>query len=327
MNAARRGSRGIVTLLMLASAACARAGDAPLEWPTRTITIIVPFKPGGGFDLQARMLAPFLEKYLANHPTVVIQNVDGAAGRMGAAQLAKSTPDGYTIGLLGLESVAFMRALGQLTEDPEEWTWLGQLTSDALLMVATTASGIRLPEDMREKEIRIGVTSEMLPSAAVLSETLGARFRPVHFDGSGDMVLAGMRGDVDALVASWPTGIKGVRDSGGKMVSLFVVKETRVPSLADVPTLAELGVQPDSGVYAVGTVSRVLVAPRGLDAAVRERLVAAIDQAARDPAFVAQMTSGGFEVVTATPVHVLDRFRTAVAEFARSTAIVKPFLD
>jgi tripartite-type tricarboxylate transporter receptor subunit TctC len=319
--------RSVWMLVLLASPACARGGDATPEWPARTITIIVPFKAGGGFDLQARMLAPFLEKYLPNQPTVVIQNVDGAAGRMGAAQLAKSAHDGYTLALLGLESVAFMRALGQLSEDPEEWTWLGQLTSDALLMVATTASGIRRPEDMRETELRMGVTSEMLPSAAVLSQTLNAKFRPIHFDGSGDMVLAGMRGDVDALIASWPTGIKGVRDSGGKMISLFVVKETRVPSLADVPTLAELGVQPDSGVYAVGTVSRALVGPPGLDAAVQELLVEALDQAARDPAFVAQMTNGGYEVVTAAPAQVRARFRAAVAEFGRATETVKPFLD
>ena len=62
---------------------------------------------------------------------------------------------------------------------------------------------------------------------------------------------AGMRGDIDAIGFSWPTAIKGVRDSQGKLTSLFVVSKTRVPSIPEVPTLAEFGVQAEAGVYAV----------------------------------------------------------------------------
>jgi tripartite-type tricarboxylate transporter receptor subunit TctC len=81
-------------------------------WPAKNINSIVPFKPGGGFDLQARLLAPFLRKYLLIRVNVVIENVDGAGGKMGAVRLARSAPDGYTIGIVGLESIAFMRAMG-----------------------------------------------------------------------------------------------------------------------------------------------------------------------------------------------------------------------
>ena len=65
---------------------------------------------------------------------------DGAGGKMGAVRLARSVPDGYTIGIVGLESVAFMRAMGQLTEDPEQWNWLGQIGSDPLLVAVSTRS-------------------------------------------------------------------------------------------------------------------------------------------------------------------------------------------
>jgi tripartite-type tricarboxylate transporter receptor subunit TctC len=298
-------------------AGCMR-GQSDGSFPAKNISIIVPFKPGGGFDLQARLLAPFLEKYLPNKVNVVIDNVDGASGKMGAVRLGRSAPDGYTIGILGVESIAFMRAMGQLTEDPEQWNWLGQLGSDPLLVAANVRSGLNSPAELKSKDFRFAVTSEILPSAAVVSRALGAKFRPVHFDGSGDVMLAGMRGDIDALGFSWPTAIKGVRDSQGKLTSLFVVSKTRVPSISEVPTLAEFGVEAEEGVYAVTGVSRVMVAPAGLDSKVRETLVAAIEKAAHDIEFIRQMKQAEFEVVAAPPDAVRLKVKAAVEEFQRA---------
>ena len=190
---ASKATLWVILLLLLGS--CAQQKDAG-SFPARNISIIVPFKPGGGFDLQARMLAPFLEKYLPNKIHVVIENVSGAGGKMAAVQLGRSGPNGYTIGLIGLESIAFMRATGQLADDPQNWSWLGQLGSEPLLVAASTRSGLKSPADMKSKNFRFGVTSEMLPSAAILCRAIGAKFQPVHFDGSGEVVLAAIRGDV-----------------------------------------------------------------------------------------------------------------------------------
>ena len=305
-----------VALFVLPGGCAERQDDG--SWPARNITIIVPFKPGGGFDLQARLLAPFLEKYLPNKINVVIENVAGAGGKMAAVQLARSAPDGYTISLIGLESIAFMHAAGQLTEDPQQWSWLGQLGSDPLLLAAGSTSGLKSPADMKGKDFRFGVTSEILPSAAILCKALGARFRPVLFDGSGDVVLAGMRGDVDTWAFSWPTSIKGVRDSQGKMVSLFVVNKTRLPSISEVPALAELGVEAEAGVYAVGAVSRVIAAPAGLEPKTREILISAIDRTVHDAGFIEQMKHAEFEVVTGPPDAIRAKIKAAVEEFTRA---------
>ena len=308
---------GLSLVLAAMLAGCTHEqGDG--SWPAKNISIIVPFKPGGGFDLQARLLAPFLERYLPNRVNVVIENVDGASGKMGAVRLARSTPDGYTIGIIGVESVAFMRAMGQLAEDPEQWSWLGQLGSDPLLVAANIQSGLNSPADLKSKDFRFAVTSEILPSAAVLCRALGARFRPVHFDGSGDVMLAGMRGDIDALGFSWPTAIKGVRDSQGKLNSLFVVSRTRIPSIPEVRTLAEFGVEAGAGVYAVTGVSRVMVAPAGLDRKIQETLATAIDKAAHDTEFIRQMKQAEFEVVTAPPDAVRLKVKAAIEEFERA---------
>jgi tripartite-type tricarboxylate transporter receptor subunit TctC len=305
----------LVLFVLLGS--CAQRKDDG-SFPARNITIIVPFKPGGGFDLQARLLGPFLEKYLPNKVHVVIENVSGAGGKMAAVQLARSVPNGYTIGLIGLESIAFMRATGQLTDDPQHWSWLGQVGSEPLVVAATIESGLKSPADLKTKKFRFGVTSEMLPSAAILCRAVGAKFQPVHFDGSGEVVLAAMRGDVDAWVFSWPTAIKSVRDSQGKMASLFVVSKARLASIPEVHTLAELGIEAEAGVYAVGAVSRVIAAPAGLDASVREILMSAIERTAHDPEFIEQMKHAEFEIATADPDTIRSKLKAAVDEFARA---------
>lgn len=325
MTEKKQGFWGPIVLatLLIVVATSAQAAVAP--YPTKKITIIVPFKPGGGFDLQARMLSMHLEKYLPNKVNIIIENVAGAGGKMGAVQLAKSKPDGYTIGVVGLESVAFMRALGQLQEDPQQWTFLGQLSSDPLLVAVNASAGLKTLADMKAKDFRFGITSEMLASAAVICKTIGAKFRPVLFDGSGDAVLAGMRGDVDALVFSWPTMIKGVRDSQGKMNCLFVPNQSRLPSLPDVPTLAELGVRAEPGVYAVVATSRIIVAPAGVDKAIQGILVNTINKATSDPEFVKQMKRAEFDIATAKPAEVKIRVKAAVDEFTAVKDMVKSY--
>ncbi len=312
-------------LLTTVLSACSPQVAAP-DYPTKNISIIVPFKPGGGFDLQARLIAPFLEKYLPKKVSVTIQNVDGAGGRLGSAQLAKAKPDGYTIGVLGLESVAFMYALGQLEDDPQNWTTLGQLSSDALLVAVNAKSGLSTPGAMKGKDFRFGVTSEMLPTAAVIAKTVGANYRPVLFDGSGDVILAASRGDVDVLVLSWPSMLKGVRDSKGALQSAFVISKARLPALPDVPTIEELGVKPEEGVYAVMATSRMLVGPAGMDKGITDILVTAIGKAEADPEFAAAMKKGEFEIGAAKPEELKAHLKAAIEEFNSVKEMVKSYV-
>ena len=97
-----------------------------------------------------------------------------------------------------------------------------------------------------------------------------------------------------------------------------MVDKARLASVPDVPTLAELGVEAGAGVYAVGAVSRVIAAPAGLDANVREILISAIEQAGHDPQFIEQMKHADFEVVTAGPDTIRTKLKAAVEEFARA---------
>lgn len=81
-------------------AAVAWSGSAAAQYPTKPITVIVAYGPGGGTDLIARLIAPFIEKHLGNNARLVITNRPGAGGGIGFAEIAKATPDGYTIGFV-----------------------------------------------------------------------------------------------------------------------------------------------------------------------------------------------------------------------------------
>jgi tripartite-type tricarboxylate transporter receptor subunit TctC len=295
-------------VLLVAIVGMETAWPAEPSWPAKDITFIVPFRPGGGFDIQARILAPFVAKQLPGKVNVVIKNVSGAGGKTGIMEIARSKPDGYTLGTVGLESVAFMRAMGDLDLDIKEWSWLGQISSDPLM------------------DIRFGVTSEMLPSAVVMGQALGMKVRPVLFDGSGDAILALMRGDLDTVTFSWPTMSKGVRDSAGKLSGLFVASKSRIPAVKDVPTLGELGVQLSPTASSVLATSRVVVGPAKLDESLRETLENAMAKAMKDPEFLQQMDKAqqwaGYEKGETVKTDI----GSAVEAYASVKAQVEPFL-
>jgi tripartite-type tricarboxylate transporter receptor subunit TctC len=314
-----------LVLLILVLSACTPQAAVP-DFPTKNITIVVPYKAGGGFDLQARLIAPFLEKYLPKKVNVIIQNVEGAGGRLGVSQFAKSKPDGYTLSVVGLETVAFMSVLEQLDDDPQNWTMLGQLSSDAPLVAVNAKTGLDSPAAMKGKDFRFGVTSENLPVAAVITTMIGSNYRPVLFDGSGDVILATTRGDVDVVYLSWPSMLKGVRDSKGALKSVFVINKTRLPAAPDVPTIEEMGVKPNDAQYAVLFVSRIIVAPAGMDKAIQTILVDAINKAEADPEFAAAMTKGGFEITTAKPDEVKTHIKLATQEFSTVKDMVKSYV-
>src|SRR5438105_14207799 len=97
--------RIIMSVVVAAMLAGCMRGPVDGSWPARNINIIVPVKPGGGFGLQARLLAPFLRQYLADSVNVVIDNVDGAGCTMGAVRLPRSGPAGSTSAWRGAASV------------------------------------------------------------------------------------------------------------------------------------------------------------------------------------------------------------------------------
>ena len=317
---------GAVIALLVLLPGCAQEQAAPKNWPAQDITLIVPFKPGGGFDLQARLIAPFLEKNLPLKVNVIVKNVDGAGGKMGAVEISKAKPDGYTIGIVGREAVAFMGANGELDLDPVTWSWLGQVSGDPLVVAIFTAGKYKTLADMKGQDIRFGVTSEMLPSAVVMGQAIGMKVRPVLFSGSGDAILAAMRGDLDAVTFSFPTMMKGVEDSQGKLTALFAASDKRLDVAKNVPTLSELGVKLDMSSASVIATSRVLVGPPNMDPAIKSLLETAIAKSMKDPDFLAQMAKAKQYPNYADAAGAQAAVKAAKDAYAPVMSLLKPFL-
>lgn len=315
---------GVVVALFMLSG-CQQQPAAP-TWPAKDITLIVPFKPGGGYDLQARIIAPFIAKNLPLPVSIVIKNIDGAGGKVGAVELSKAAGDGYTIGMVGREAVAFMAANKELEVDPLTWTWLGQVSSDPLVVAIPTASKMQTLASMKGQDVRFGVTSEMLPSAVVMGQTVGMKVRPVLFGGSGDAILAAMRGDLDAVTFSFPTMMKGVADSQGKLTALYASADQRLEQAKDVPTLKELGFTIDAKTAAVVTTSRVLAGPPNMDKAIVALLQAAIAKSMQDPEFIAQMQKAVQYPKYADGAATLAAVKGAVDAYVPIMELLKPFL-
>src|SRR6185436_17840301 len=116
--------RSLIALLLLAPAMALAA------YPERPINMIVSYSPGGGTDLVARAIAPYIEKYLGNNAKVVIQNRPGAGGAIGFASLASSPPDGYTIGFINTPNVMTIPIEREAGYTIEKFDTLGNIVDD-----------------------------------------------------------------------------------------------------------------------------------------------------------------------------------------------------
>ncbi len=142
----------------------------------------------------------------------------------------------------------------------------------------------------------------------------------------GDAIMALMRNDLDVLGLSWPTMSKGVRDSKGKISSLFVASKSRLSALKDVPTLGELGVQLTSTSASVLATTRLVAGPKGLDKSVRESLESAVAKTMKDPEFLQRMEKAQQMVGYANSATVQANIASALEAYTSVKALVEPFL-
>ncbi len=261
--------------------------QAEARWPTREISLITGFGPGGGTDVVARALAAHMEKALG--VTVVVRNMPGAGGTLGPAAVARARPDGYTFGLVAASAVL----VAPLTMDTpyKPWESFDFLCGTSELRIGIPV-GKSLPEvrtfaDLiatgKRQRIHFGTTN---PGSAVsffeLNRMAGTDFSYVAFSSITEAATQVAGGHLDSYTGT-PEMIPLVK--GGQLRMLASASVDRWPEFPDVPTLRELGYD---------TVTRQLIgfaAPAGIPVAIRERLSAALLDAARDPAVQARQAA------------------------------------
>ena len=224
---------------------------AAQEYPTRPITLIVPFPPGGVADNVARPVAQALGKQLGQ--PVIIENKQGAGGGIGMAQVAKAKPDGYTL-LLALSSISIIPEADKvLGRSPlftlDQLTPIARFTADPVVLAVRSESPWKTFADFiayakaNPKKINYGSSGNygtMHVPMEMLGSVSGASFTHVPFTGAAPAVTALLGGSLDAVASGPSTVVQHVK--AGKLRVLANWGSERHPALPEVPTLRELGV-------------------------------------------------------------------------------------
>jgi tripartite-type tricarboxylate transporter receptor subunit TctC len=283
---------------LLASAALAQE-----PYPTKPITLIVPFPPGGVADITGRPTAAAMEKTLKQR--IVIDNKSGAGGALGMAYVAGSKPDGYTL-LMALSSISIIPEAERINgrKPPYEMNQLAPIAlvsaDPTVLVVRAEAPWKTVQEFVADAKLRpakitygsSGIYGTLHVAMEMFAASADIRLWHVPYQGAGPAVAALLGGQIDAL-ASGPAAVIG-QIKAGKLVALASWGAQRLASLPDVPTFKEFGLDAEFYIWSG------LFAPAGTPTPIMAQLRAAAKRAVEDPEF--QSTMAKLE----TPVAYLD---------------------
>jgi tripartite-type tricarboxylate transporter receptor subunit TctC len=296
-------ARALFTAVVLALTLVGAEASAQEAYPSKPITLVVPFPPGGVADIVARPAADALGRVLG--APVVIENKAGAGGGIGMAYVAKAKPDGYTL-LLALSSISILPEADKIIGRPPMYQ-LDQLVPIARLTADPTVLAVRadspwktLQEFVADAKKRPGAISygssgnygTMHVPMEMFASDAGIKLLHVPYTGAGPAVVGLLGGNIDAVASGPSTVIQHVK--AGTVRVLASWGDHRLVSLPDVPTLSE------SGFNAVFFQWSGLFAPAGTPAPVLAKLRDAARITASDPRFVAALAT------VETPVQYLD---------------------
>ena len=273
------------------------------EYPSKPVTMIVPFPPGGVADIVGRPLAAVMEKSL-RQPVVVV-NRTGAGGAVGMSAVAKSAPDGYTI-LMALSSISVFPVSDRINGkqpayEMSDFAPIALVTADPTVLVVRADGPYKSVKDFvaaakanpgKINYSSAGVYSTLHVAMEIFAQAADIKLFHVPYQGGGPAVTALLGGQVEAL-ASGPAAAIG-QIKAGKMRALASWSTERLKLLPDIPTFKELGYDAEFYIW-----SGVFV-PAKTPAPVVSRLRAAVREAATSAEFRGAMDK------VATPVSYLD---------------------
>ena len=284
-------------LLRAAAVLVAMPGFASAQnFPTRPIKLVVPFPPGGLIDSMARLIGVRLAQELGQ--AVVIENKPGAGGNLGAAEVARSTPDGYTL-LMASPPLTISPALyAVMPYKPEQIAPVGLIGRVPNVLLVNPKSNINSVAELLAKAKSApgklnyasnGNGTSLHLSAELLKSSTGTFITHIPYRGAAQAVTGLLAGEVDMMFENLPSVIGQIQ--GGSVKALAVTTRARSKTIASVPTLAESGL-PDFDVSAWYGLS----APAGTPVDVIARLGQALEKITRDAEIVRSMETRGADV-------------------------------
>jgi tripartite-type tricarboxylate transporter receptor subunit TctC len=336
-----QGRTALTAIAVVAMSMPTGARSAGVEefYKGRTVSLIIGYSAGSGYDIYARLLARFIGKYVPGHPTVIAQNMPGAGSLKAAMYVHGVAPkDGSVIATIG-RSAPIEPLLGDAQFDGRSFTWLGSIASNSSLCTTWHTTAIRTWQDAMTKPFALageGSGSDPDNFARILKNVFGAKVKLVAgYPGGTEMNLAIERGEVDGRCGwSWDS-IKStrpdwLRDRKINLLAVFSLQRAAdIPP--DVPLVGDLASSDEQRqilrVHLAGqALGRPFFTSPGVPADRKAALRAAFDATMKDPDFVAEITKAKLEVnpasgaeidrllaeVYATPKDVIEKAKQAV---------------
>jgi len=333
----------VPSLLLFAALAVpvtlAKADSVADFYKGRSISLVIGYSVGGGYDAYARLLARYIGRHIPGEPSIVPQQMTGAGSLRSANYIfSVAAKDGSVVGTFS-RSMGIAPLLGQAEFDSRKFTWLGSVTDDDTTCVTWNSSPIKSWNDFLAKPSKLGgLGADADPDiwALLYKNIFGAKVQLVSgYPGTNDVVLAMERGEVDGLCGlSWST-IKTrhaewlTNHSVNIIVQAALKKE---PEIAAVPLATDLASKPEQLqiiklLLASQAMARPFAAPPDIPADRKAALIAAFDATMRDTDFLAEAQKLNFEIhpvsaatidglladVYATPKDVLARAAKAIS--------------
>jgi tripartite-type tricarboxylate transporter receptor subunit TctC len=295
---------------------------AAQDYPSRPITLIVPYAAGGGNDLMARTAAEKMSKTLGQQ--IVIENRGGAGGSIATRQIAKAEPDGYTLGLGGTGTLAINPTLyANVGYDPRrDFAPVGRIATSALVVCVHPALPVRSIPDLialAKKEpgklnyASAGTGSGIHLGTEYFATMAGIKLTHIPYKGSSPALTDLIGGHVAIYFSSLPPAVGLVKE--GKVRALAVTSAKRSPIFPDLPTVAESALPGYEAVLHYG-----IVAPAGTPRPIIDKLSTALRAAVMSEDLKSRLADDGAEPLPSTP----EEYATDIdREETKWSAIIK----
>jgi tripartite-type tricarboxylate transporter receptor subunit TctC len=298
------------------------AGEKTVKFPEKEVVIVVPTSPGGGFDLQARLLATYWKKYLGESAKIIVENKPGGNWNVGLNEVWSAKPDGHTIGIFNIPGNSVNHVAGNTTYYLPDFEWIGRASSAVYVASVSKKSKIKTLEDFKNKGTVNGGVPGLASSAGmgmvVTADTMGFKSNFIAHQGTQEMLLSTIRGDMDWMIAPYNTNY---RDAvlNGEVVPVWIYAHERHEELPDVPTVAELGFP-----ELVDTINlhRVMATTPGTPPEVLEILRESFKKTLEDPEYIEQAVKVEYQPDYASPEEVKKMVESSIQLYEKHKQII-----
>jgi tripartite-type tricarboxylate transporter receptor subunit TctC len=300
------------------------AGFAADAYPNRTITVVVPFSAGGPTDTVARLVAESMSHELGQ--TLVVENVGGAGGTLGAGRVAKADADGYTLLLHHIGQATSVALYRKMAYNPlTDFAPIGLITDVPMTIVARSdfppTNGAELVKYIKEQGDKLSYANAGIGSAShlcgmLLMSTLGVQMTTIPYKGTGPAMTDLLGGQIDLMCDQTTNTTSQIK--AGKIKAYALTTPERVSALPDLPTAAEAGIENFQVAVWHG-----LYAPAGTPKEAIDTLSAALKKALHDPKVIERFASLGTSPVPDAKVDPAVHAAFLKSEVALWTPIIQ----